>query len=227
MKTDLFEVQGLCVDVRYLVLGPIQNNTYLISDGQGTMVVDPSCDVDKILEVLDGTVPDAIVVTHGHWDHFGAAAALREATGAPVVASAADAPYIEEPPEKGLARKAVPCSVDRTVGNGDIVKVGGMEWKVISTPGHSKGSICLFIVPPFGNHADGLPVLVSGDTLFEGTVGRTDFEGGSLAEMAASIKKLAALPDDTAVLPGHNNLTTIGAERRRVFTRFGDEPEEQ
>ncbi len=227
MKTDLFEVQGLCVDVKYLVLGPIQNNTYLISDGQGTMVVDPSCDVDKILEVLDGTVPDAIVVTHGHWDHFGAAAALREATGAPVVASAADAPYIEEPPEKGLARKAVPCSVDRIVGNGDIVKVGGMEWKVISTPGHSKGSICLFIVPPFGNHADGLPVLVSGDTLFEGTVGRTDFEGGSLAEMAASIKKLAALPDDTAVLPGHNNLTTIGAERRRVFTRFGDEPEEQ
>ena len=227
MKTDLFEVQGLCVDVKYLVLGPIQNNTYLISDGQGTMVVDPSCDVDKILEVLDGTVPDAIVVTHGHWDHFGAAAALREATGAPVVASAADAPYIEEPPEKGLARKAVPCSVDRTVGNGDIVKVGGMEWKVISTPGHSKGSICLFIVPPFGNHADGLPVLGSGDTLFEGTVGRTDFEGGSLAEMAASIKKLAALPDDTAVLPGHNNLTTIGAERRRVFTRFGDEPEEQ
>ncbi len=227
MKTDLFEVQGLCVDVKYLVLGPIQNNTYLISDGQGTMVVDPSCDVDKILEVLDGTVPDAIVVTHGHWDHFGAAAALREATGAPVVASAADAPYIEEPPEKGLARKAVPCSVDRTVGNGDIVKVGGMEWKVISTPGHSKGSICLFIVPPFGNHADGLPVLVSGDTLFEGTVDRTDFEGGSLAEMAASIKKLAALPDDTAVLPGHNNLTTIGAERRRVFTRFGDEPEEQ
>ena len=75
MKTDLFEVQGLCVDVRYLVLGPIQNNTYLISDGQGTMVVDPSCDVDKILEVLDGAVPDAIVVTHGHWDHFGCCAA--------------------------------------------------------------------------------------------------------------------------------------------------------
>lgn len=225
MKTDLFEVQGLCVDVKYLVLGPIQNNTYLISDGQGTMVVDPSCDVDKILEVLDGTVPDAIVVTHGHWDHFGAAAALREATGAPVVASAADAPYIEEPPEKGLARKAVPCSVDRTVGNGDIVKVGGMEWKVISTPGHSKGSICLFIVPPFGNHADGLPVLVSGDTLFKGTFGRTDFEGGSMQDMAKSMKRLASLPDDVAVLPGHNDLTTIGNERR-TFALFGDESED-
>lgn len=226
MDTELFEVRGLCVDVKYLVLGVLQNNTYIISDGQGTMVVDPSCDADKVLAALDGAPLDAIVITHGHWDHFGAAAALREATGASVVASAADAPFITNPPDEGMARRAVPCPVDRTVANGDVVKAGAMEWKVIETPGHSKGSICLFIVPPFGNHADGLPVLVSGDTLFAGTVGRTDFEGGSVAEMAASIKKLAALPDDTAVLPGHNGLTTIGAERQRVFTMFGDEPEE-
>lgn len=226
MKTELFEVQGLCVDVTYLVLGVLQNNTYIVSDGQGTMVVDPSCDADKILTALDGATPDAIVVTHGHWDHFGAAAELREATGAPVVASVADAPFIVEPLDKGMARKAVPCAVDRTVANGDVVEVGAMKWKVVETPGHSKGSICLFIVPQFGNHPGGLPVLLSGDTLFAGTVGRTDFEGGSMVEMAASIKKLAALPDDTAVLPGHNSLTTIGAERRRVFTMFGDEPEE-
>ncbi len=226
MKTELFEVQGLCVDVTYLVLGVLQNNTYIVSDGQGTMVVDPSCDADKILTALDGATPDAIVVTHGHWDHFGAAAELREATGAPVVASVADAPFIVEPLDKGMARKAVPCAVDRTVANGDVVEVGAMKWKVVETPGHSKGSICLFIIPQFGNHPGGLPVLLSGDTLFAGTVGRTDFEGGSMVEMAASIKKLAALPDDTAVLPGHNSLTTIGAERRRVFTMFGDEPEE-
>ncbi len=226
MKTELFEVQGLCVDVTYLVLGVLQNNTYIVSDGQGTMVVDPSCDADKILAALDGATPDAIVVTHGHWDHFGAAAELREATGAPVVASVADAPFIVEPLDKGMARKAVPCAVDRTVANGDVVEVGAMKWKVVETPGHSKGSICLFIIPQFGNHPGGLPVLLSGDTLFAGTVGRTDFEGGSMVEMAASIKKLAALPDDTAVLPGHNSLTTIGAERRRVFTMFGDEPEE-
>ena len=226
MKTELFEVQGLCVDVTYLVLGVLQNNTYIVSDGQGTMVVDPSCDADKILAALDGATPDAIVVTHGHWDHFGAAAELREATGAPVVASVADAPFIVEPLDKGMARKAVPCAVDRTVANGDVVEVGAMKWKVVETPGHSTGSICLFIVPQFGNHPGGLPVLLSGDTLFAGTVGRTDFEGGSMVEMAASIKKLAALPDDTAVLPGHNSLTTIGAERRRVFTMFGDEPEE-
>ena len=155
MKTELFEVQGLCVDVTYLVLGVLQNNTYIISDGQGTMVVDPSCDADKILTALDGATPDAIVVTHGHWDHFGAAAELREATGAPVVASVADAPFIVEPLDKGMARKAVPCAVDRTVANGDVVEVGAMKWKVVETPGHSKGSICLFIIPQFGNHPAG------------------------------------------------------------------------
>lgn len=220
--TDLVTVSGLCVDVRFLVMGPLENNVYLISDGSGTFVVDPSQDVEQILAALDGAPLDAIVITHAHWDHMGAAAALREATGAPVIASAIDAPLIEHPTDIGTSRTATPCPVDRTVSNGDIVRVGNMEWKVIATPGHSKGSICLFCIPQFGNHADGLPVLVSGDTLFAGATGRTDFEGGSVADMAASMKKLAALPDDTAVLPGHNSLTTIGNERR-TFALFGDE----
>lgn len=220
--TDLVTVNGLCVDVRFLVMGPLENNVYLISDGSGTFVVDPSQDVEQILSALDGAPLDAIVITHAHWDHMGAAAALREATGAPVIASAIDAPLIEHPTDIGTSRTATPCPVDRTVSNGDIVRVGNMEWKVIATPGHSKGSICLFCIPQFGNHADGLPVLVSGDTLFAGATGRTDFEGGSVADMAASMKKLAALPDDTAVLPGHNSLTTIGNERR-TFALFGDE----
>lgn len=222
MAVDLYEVSGLCVDVKYLVLGVLANNTYIISDGEGTMVVDPSCSADKILSALDGTKPDAIVLTHHHFDHTGAAAELREATGAPVVASATDAPLVEEPADEDLTTRGVPCPVDRTVEHGDVVEVGSMKWKVIATPGHTPGSMCLFNIPQFGNHKGGLPVLVSGDTLFAGTIGRTDFEGGSMADMRASLKKLAALPDDTAVLPGHNNLTTIGAERRRVFALYGD-----
>lgn len=219
------KVDGLCVDVKFLVMGPLQNNVYVISDGRAAMVVDPSAHADVIMQSVGDLKVEAIVLTHSHWDHTGAASELRELTGAPVVASAEDAPYVENPCEGDTSHVGNPCKVDRIVGSGDIVQVGGMQWKVIETPGHSSGSICLFCIPQFGNHADGYPVLVSGDTLFAGTTGRTDFERGSDAAMAASMKRLAMLPDDTVVLPGHNSLTTIGAERS-TFARFGWEPDE-
>ncbi len=222
---EVMSASGLCVDVECIVMGPLQNNVYILSDGEGAMVVDPTEDAEGIASALAGRRLDAIVLTHGHWDHTGAAADLREATGAKVFAGAADADGIESPRDDGTSRIAAACPVDVRVKTGDIVKAGNMAWKVIETPGHSPGSICLFIVPPFGNHADGLPVLISGDTLFRGSFGRTDFAGGSVKEMAASMKKLAALPDDVAVLPGHNGPTTIGNERS-TFAIFGDEPED-
>lgn len=212
-----YEIQGLCVDVEYLVLGMLSNNVYIVSDGEGTLVVDPSCHPELILEALGERKLDAIVITHAHYDHTGAAAALREATGASVIACVDDADQVENPGDLGTSRRAIPCPVDRRVKHGDVVGVGNMRWKVIATPGHSVGSMCLFNIPAFGNHADGVPVLVSGDTLFAGTVGRTDFEGGNVQDMRASMRKLAALPDDTAVLPGHGELTAIGAERKRTF----------
>ena len=222
---DLKTVHGLCVDVDCLITGPLQNNVYLISDDEAALVVDPAENAEAILSALDGKKLAAIVLTHGHWDHTGAAAELRRLSGAPVIAGVADADQIERPSDIGTSRVSNPCPVDVRVKTGDVVRAGGMQWKVLETPGHSPGSICLFIVPPFGNHADGLPVLVSGDTLFKGTFGRTDFEGGSMQEMGKSMKRLAALPDDVAVLPGHNDLTTIGNERS-TFALFGDEPEE-
>ncbi len=221
---QITQVKGLCVDVGILVMGPLENNVYLISDGAGTLVVDPTADADAIIEALEDRPLDAILLTHAHWDHTGAAAELRKRTGAKVIASAVDAPDIECPRDTGTSRMAEACPVDVRVHQGDTVDVGNMAWKVLETPGHTPGSLCLFIIPAFGNHADGLPVLISGDTLFKGTFGRTDFEGGSLEAMGRSMKKLAALPDDTAVLPGHNGLTTIGNERS-TFALFGDEPE--
>ena len=143
MATDLYEISGLCVDVEYMIMGVLANNVYIVSDGEGTMVVDPSCSADKILAALGERKLDAIVLTHSHFDHTGAAAELREATGAPVIASAIDAPLIEEPCDEDLSTRGVPCPVDRTVAHGDVVEVGNMKWKVIATPGHTPGSIAL------------------------------------------------------------------------------------
>lgn len=210
-----------CVDIETLVVGMLENNVYIIGDEKATFVVDPSCKVEKILQALHPRKLDAIILTHKHFDHIGAANDLREATGATVIASVIDAPYIEnkELVEQDI-RNTKPCPVDQKVSDGDIVEIGSMAWKVIATPGHTQGGICLFLDPRFGLYPGENPVLISGDTLFRGTVGRTDFEGGSREDMGNSLKRLATLPDNTVVLPGHYGTTTIGAERKRVFAQF-------
>lgn len=214
-------VKNACVDIEVLVIGPIENNVYIISNGESTFVVDPSAKPEVILDVLGGRKLDAIILTHHHYDHMGAAFDLRKATGATVIASAVDAPNIEiEELAQRDMRKLKACPVDQKLSDGDIVAIGSMAWKAIATPGHTKGGMCFYLAPEFGNHPQGAPVLISGDTLFQGTIGRTDFEGGSMNEMRRSLKRLAVLPDNTIVLPGHNNQTTIGAERVRVFAAF-------
>ncbi|MEG0302645.1 MBL fold metallo-hydrolase [Gordonibacter sp.] len=216
-----YKVKGTCVSVEFLVLGMLENNVYLISDGTATMVVDPTCKADKIVEALNGRKLDAIILTHRHSDHVGAAKELADKTGATVIASAIDAPMIcgdEKLPRDDT--RFSPCPVDRTLADGETLKLGGMPWKTIMTPGHTKGSMCLFLDPEHTGNPVGAPVLISGDTLFCGSIGRTDFAGGDLNDMRRSLKRLSSLPDDTVVLPGHNDQTTIGAERRRVFAYY-------
>ena len=134
---------------------------YLIGDGSATFVVDPTCNAPAILEALGERKLAAIVLTHHHSDHMGAAAALREATGATVIASSVEAPLVENPKKVGTSPLPLPdaCPVDYPVDDGDVVRIGNMAWKVLLTPGHSKGGMCWYMVPQFGNHADGAPVL--------------------------------------------------------------------
>lgn len=215
-----FSIEGACVDIDWLILGMIQNNTYIITDGLGTIVVDPSDDADRIIDALGERNLDAIFCTHHHSDHVGALKELNQKTGALVYASEIDAKVIENQPNTPGPIKAESCGVDVKLKDKDVFSVGAMKWKVIATPGHTPGGICFLLNSEDGRYIERASVLASGDTLFCGTIGRTDFEGGSDAQMRASLKRLSQLPDDTLVLPGHNSLTTIKDEQRRVFAYF-------
>lgn len=192
-----------------LTLGPLDTNCWLVDDGAGgpVLVVDPAAEAARILEALGSRLVAAVALTHGHFDHLGAVREVIDSTGAPLVVHADDAASITTSTGNGGALFGFPETApgaDRTVRDGDVITVGDLGFKVIHTPGHTPGSMCLF----------GGGTLLSGDTLFAGSVGRTDFPGGDMAAMRRSIARLASLPDDTRVCPGHGPETTIGRERR-------------
>lgn len=220
-KNGVYEVTGACVDIEMLVLGPIQNNTYLISDGTALICVDPAAELNRIIAAIGDRKLDAIFVTHHHNDHVGALRELHDATQAPVYASEIDAPLIEKGNTNDPMMPAHGCPVAYKLKDKEVFNVGiDMRWKTILTPGHTPGGICLFLDSEFGMRVQDPNVLVSGDTLFAGSIGRTDFAGGDDNAMRASLKKLSQLPNETLVLPGHNSLTTIGTEQNRVFRFF-------
>lgn len=219
-KNGTYVVTGACIDIEMMVLGPIQNNTYLLSDGTALICVDPADNLSQILRAIGDRKLDAIFVTHHHADHVGALKELYDATQAPVYASAIDAPLIEKRIGDDPGMTADSCPVDFKLKDKEMVTIGMMEWKVMITPGHTPGGICFYLDSQYGMRIEDFNVLVSGDTLFAGSIGRTDFEGGDDRAMRQSLKRLSQLPDNTLVLPGHNSLTTIGMEQNRVFRFF-------
>ena len=180
---------------------PFYTNSFLlISDAGNAVVIDPAAEVqeyDKILKEHGGKL-SLILCTHGHYDHVGAVAALKKATGCKV--------YMDPVDAKGS--QLLPLTPDVLTDNwpaNDELTIDELTFKIYHTPGHTGGGVCLSC---YG-------LLFSGDTLFAGSCGRTDFPGGSMQEMAKSLSLLAELPlpDATKVLPGHEGFSTLGQER--------------
>lgn len=195
--------------IQRLTLGPLDTNCWIVDDGAGgpALVVDPAGEPGAILGALDGARVEVVVLTHGHFDHIGAAHAICETTGAPLAVHAGDAAGLTSPAGTGGAMFGFDVTAppaDRLLADGDTVDAGAVTLEVLHTPGHTPGSMCLL----GGGH------LLSGDTLFAGSIGRTDFPGGDMPAMRRSIARLASLPDETRVHPGHGPETTIGRERR-------------
>ena len=192
-------------------LGPIGTNCYIVRAERGAseaVVVDPGADAARLrLELAGmGAACIAILITHGHWDHLGGVADLAEGTGAPVHMAEDERTLLEDvnsfvPPGVHLR----PYTPDVLLQGGETLDLAGISFETVRVPGHSPAHLAY--------HADGC--LFSGDVLFAGSVGRTDFPGGSGRQLAAGIRsKLFTLPDATVVYPGHGPATTVGAEKR-------------
>ncbi|MGO9258711.1 MAG: MBL fold metallo-hydrolase [Bryobacteraceae bacterium] len=197
-----------------LPVGMLACNCSIFGDEQSRegMVVDPGDDIAGILEVLarHGLTVKAIVITHAHIDHIGGAQKLKQATGAPVYMNQNDARLQKMLDAQAAWLGMAPVEqveIDVSAKDGDRLLVGATEFHVLHTPGHTQGSISLWIP------ADGK--LVAGDTLFRDSIGRTDLPGGDSRQILRSIHdKLLPLAEETVVIPGHGESTTIGREKR-------------
>ena len=188
------------MELKCLPLGAYQTNCYIAwgDDSDDCIVIDPGYDAWQVLQRVEslGKTVSAILLTHGHFDHVGAVKDLVAETDCKV--------YLHEnelsQPEQMTAG---PLYYTHTYGEGDVLKLAGLSLRVLHTPGHTPGSVCLLAED----------VLFSGDTLFQASIGRTDFPGGSFAKMQASLQRLKSLPGDFRVLPGHGMPTTLEDER--------------
>lgn len=196
-----------------IAVGPLQCNCSVIGD-EGTreaMVIDPGADINDVLALVSkhGLTVKQIVITHAHIDHVGGAMKLRQITGAPILLNQNDYALLKmldvQASWVGMASPGK-VEIDQGLGEGEKLRAGSLEATVLHTPGHTEGSVCLYFPAQ--------QKLIAGDTLFAGSIGRTDLPGGSLEKIMSSLhQRVLALPDETIVVPGHGPLTTIGEER--------------
>ena len=200
-----------------LMVGPLQANCYLLAEGteKPAAIIDPGGDGPRIKAAVerDDLQPVVIIDTHGHIDHIAANSYLKEIYNVPLLIHQTDANSLTDPALNlsalGFGNFNSPPP-DRLLRDGDAIDVGALRLEVLHTPGHTPGGICLLL-----RRIGAADIVFTGDTLFAGGVGRTDFPGGSMEELMDSIRsKLLLLPDDTIVYPGHGPASTIGREKQ-------------
>lgn len=196
-----------------LTVGPLQCNCTILGDetSREAIVVDPGDEISRIVDVLNNhslTVKQ-IIVTHAHIDHIAGAQRLKRLTGAPILYNQNDLPLVKMMDQQagwlGIPTPEV-APPDASLEEGQKVAVSGISGSILHTPGHTEGSVCLYLPQQ--------KLLLAGDTLFAGSVGRTDLPGGNSRKLIQSIhKSLLTLPNEVTVIPGHGPKTSIGAER--------------
>ncbi|RKX22046.1 MAG: MBL fold metallo-hydrolase [Candidatus Zixiibacteriota bacterium] len=204
-----------------IVVGPFAVNCYLLWDDNGEgVIVDPGAEKDKIIETVNkaGFSPKAILLTHGHGDHIAAVADIKVKYNIPLYIGNGEEDLLKNPSANVSAYFDEPIiapDADYLLEDKQIVKFGSIEFQILSTPGHSPAGICYL------NEKENL--LFTGDTLFAGSIGRTDFPGCSTEKLLSSIReKILVLPDGIICFPGHGSHTTVGTERNSNPFLVGD-----
>jgi hydroxyacylglutathione hydrolase len=197
-----------------VAVGPLQVNCFIVydEDSHDAIVVDPGDEAERIIGLIEEKKlkVSRIVCTHAHFDHVGAVKRIKDKTGAAVLLHKGDSDIYMRVDKQGalwgfhIEQPPVP---DLYVIEGDEVDIGRSRLTILHTPGHSPGGICLY----------GEGVILTGDTIFAGSVGRTDFPGGSLKELKSSFARIIALPPETMIFPGHGPLTSVKDEKEGNF----------
>ena len=202
------------MEIKHLVLGLVRTNCYIVytEDTKKAVIIDPAADSRRITEEIDslGVTPEAVLLTHGHFDHMLAADSLRNGYHVPVCIFKEDAELLKQPDRncsEQFLHMSYGISADEELEDGQNLRFLDGAITVIATPGHTDGSCCYYVEKE--------DILFSGDTLFQGSVGRTDLPTGRAAKLVTSIReKLFTLPEQTLVLSGHGDQTTIGEEKQ-------------
>ncbi len=201
------------IEIKRLILGMVRTNCYIVytKDTKKAVIIDPAAEANKIIRTISelAVVPEAVLLTHGHFDHIIAADALRKEYGIPICILEEEANMLEDAMQNcsSMFLTAYTTTADKLLRDGETLDFLNGTFKVIATPGHTSGSACYY------SKEEG--ILFSGDTLFEGSIGRTDLPTAKPSKIHVSIReKLFVLPEDTLVLSGHGEETTIGEEKQ-------------